>query len=76
MFQPFRALTYFLHLCDRGYKESKLTNNVESEIFQVLLEEAKESYAEDKVIALKSNTIEDIDSNVATLTDWVRNWSI
>lgn len=76
MFQPFRALTYFLHLCDRGYKELKLTNNVESEIFQVLLEEAKESYAEDKVIALKSNTIEDIDSNVATLTDWVRNWSI
>ncbi|KAI5433515.1 Adenylate kinase isoenzyme 6, partial [Lathyrus oleraceus] len=63
-------------LTRRGYKESKLTNNVESEIFQVLLEEAKESYAEDKVIALKSNTIEDIDSNVATLTDWVRNWSI
>ncbi|CAK8538568.1 unnamed protein product [Lathyrus sativus] len=63
-------------LTRRGYKESKLSNNVESEIFQVLLEEAKESYAEDKVIALKSNTIEDIDSNVATLTDWVRNWSI
>ncbi|XP_058743133.1 adenylate kinase isoenzyme 6 homolog isoform X2 [Vicia villosa] len=63
-------------LTKRGYKESKLSNNVESEIFQVLLEEAKESYAEDKVIALKSNTIEDIDSNIATLTDWVRNWSV
>ncbi|CAI8586633.1 unnamed protein product [Vicia faba] len=66
----------FDRLTKRGYKESKLSNNVESEIFQVLLEEAKESYAEDKVIALKSNTIEDIDSNVATLTDWVRNWSL
>ncbi|KAL5101599.1 hypothetical protein RYX36_005926 [Vicia faba] len=66
----------FDRLTKRGYKETKLSNNVESEIFQVLLEEAKESYAEDKVIALKSNTIEDIDSNVATLTDWVRNWSL
>lgn len=66
----------FLHLCDRGYKESKLSNNVECEIFQVLLEEAKESYAEDKVVALKSDTIEDISRNVATLTDWIRNWSI
>ncbi|KAI5433514.1 hypothetical protein KIW84_020703 [Lathyrus oleraceus] len=68
--------TKFLHLCDRGYKEPKLSDNVESEIFTVLLEEAKESYVEDKVVALKSNTIEGIDSNVATLTDWVRNWSL
>jgi adenylate kinase len=41
-----------------------------------LLEEAKESYAEDKVVALKSDNIEDIDRNVATLTDWIRNWCI
>ncbi|XLS47273.1 hypothetical protein HN51_021631 [Arachis hypogaea] len=27
-----------------GYNESKLSNNIECEIFQVLLEEAKESY--------------------------------
>lgn len=63
-------------LSRRGYKESKLSNNVECEIFQVLLEEAKESYAEDKAVALKSDTIEDISRNVATLTDWIRNWSI
>nr|ACJ83301.1 unknown [Medicago truncatula] len=63
-------------LSRRGYKESKLSNNVEREIFQVLLEEVKESYAEDKVVALKSDTIEDISRNVATLTDWIRNWSI
>jgi adenylate kinase len=59
-----------------GYGDSKLSNNVECEIFQVLLEEAKESYAEDKVIALKSNNIEDINRNIATLTDWIRNWSV
>lgn len=58
----------------RGYTGAKLTNNIECEIFQVLLEEAKESYPEDIVLALKSDTIEDITRNIATLTDWVRNW--
>ncbi|KAI4308283.1 hypothetical protein L6164_031373 [Bauhinia variegata] len=62
-------------LFKRGYSESKLSNNIECEIFQVLLEEAKESYPQDRVIALKSDTIEDIDRNVSSLTDWVRNWN-
>ncbi|KAI4305847.1 hypothetical protein L6164_029186 [Bauhinia variegata] len=53
-------------LVKRGYTESKLSNNVECEIFQVLLEEAKESYPEDRVVALKSDTIEDISRNVST----------
>ncbi|KAK4279251.1 hypothetical protein QN277_016980 [Acacia crassicarpa] len=61
-------------LSKRGYTESKLSNNVECEIFQVLLEEAKESYPEDRVIALRSDTIEDINMNIATLTEWVGNW--
>ncbi|KAF7815521.1 adenylate kinase isoenzyme 6-like protein [Senna tora] len=61
-------------LSKRGYADSKLSNNIECEIFQVLLEEAKESFPEDKVIALKSDTIEDISRNVSSLTDWVRNW--
>ncbi|XP_054798504.1 adenylate kinase isoenzyme 6 homolog isoform X1 [Prosopis cineraria] len=61
-------------LSKRGYSESKLSNNIECEIFQVLLEEAKESYPEDRVVALRSDTIEDINRNIATLTEWVRNW--
>ncbi|KAG5127743.1 hypothetical protein AAZX31_10G177200 [Glycine max] len=60
-------------LSRRGYKDSKLSNNIECEIFQVLL---KESYSEEKVIAMKSDNIEDISRNDATLTDWVRNWSL
>ncbi|WVY99423.1 hypothetical protein V8G54_025493, partial [Vigna mungo] len=66
----------FDRLSRRGYRDSKLSNNIECEIFQVLLEEAKESYSEEKVIALKSDNIDDISRNVATLTDWVRNWSL
>ncbi|XP_028758062.1 adenylate kinase isoenzyme 6 homolog [Neltuma alba] len=61
-------------LSKRGYTESKLSNNIECEIFQVLLEEAKESYPEDRVIALRSDTVEDINRNIATLTEWVTNW--
>ncbi|XP_020235214.1 adenylate kinase isoenzyme 6 homolog isoform X1 [Cajanus cajan] len=63
-------------LSRRGYNDSKLSNNIECEIFQVLLEEAKESYSEDKVIAMKSDNIDDISRNIATLTDWVRNWPL
>ncbi|KAK4490782.1 hypothetical protein RD792_001495 [Penstemon davidsonii] len=61
-------------LSKRGYTGQKLSNNMECEIFQVLLEEAKESYPEDIVVALRSDCIEDIDRNVSTLTDWVRSW--
>jgi adenylate kinase len=53
----------------------KLQNNMECEIFQVLLEEANESYAQEIVRALPSNTIEDMSNNVEILSDWIRAWS-
>ncbi|CAN6871293.1 unnamed protein product [Brassica oleracea var. botrytis] len=53
-------------LTKRGYSGTKLTNNIECEIFQVLLEEARDSYQEEIVIALQSDTIEDISDNVAS----------
>ncbi|CAA0834080.1 Adenylate kinase isoenzyme 6 homolog [Striga hermonthica] len=63
-------------LSKRGYTGKKLSNNIECEIFQVLLEEAKESYPEDIVQALRSDCIDDIEKNVARITDWVRSWSM
>ncbi|KAM7496699.1 hypothetical protein LguiA_021113 [Lonicera macranthoides] len=62
-------------LSRRGYTGPKLSNNIECEIFQVLLEEAKESYSKDIVVALKSDTIDDMNTNVATLTDWISSWT-
>ncbi|KAK8952527.1 hypothetical protein KSP39_PZI004839 [Platanthera zijinensis] len=61
-------------LTSRGYMGPKLTNNIECEIFQVLLEEAMSSYPEDVVVATRSNCIEDISRNVAMLTEWVNDW--
>ncbi|XP_010483677.1 PREDICTED: adenylate kinase isoenzyme 6 homolog [Camelina sativa] len=61
-------------LTKRGYSGIKLSNNLECEMYQVLLEEAKKSYLASKVIPLQSNTIEDITQNVASLTDWITAW--
>ncbi|XP_057956600.1 adenylate kinase isoenzyme 6 homolog [Malania oleifera] len=61
-------------LKNRGYEEAKLMNNIECEIFQVLLEEAQGSYPEDVVMALKSDSTDDLARNVEALTDWVRSW--
>uniref|UniRef100_A0A1J3JF73 Adenylate kinase isoenzyme 6 homolog n=1 Tax=Noccaea caerulescens TaxID=107243 RepID=A0A1J3JF73_NOCCA len=61
-------------LTKRGYSGTKLSNNIECEIFQVMLEEAQDSYKEEIVSALQSNTLEDISSNVASLTEWIRTW--
>ncbi|KAL6871444.1 hypothetical protein ACP4OV_014273 [Aristida adscensionis] len=61
-------------LTSRGYMGSKLTNNIECEIFQVLLEEARESYKEEIVMPLRSDNVEDISRNVSTLTEWINNW--
>ncbi|KAL5702342.1 adenylate kinase [Ranunculus cassubicifolius] len=61
-------------LMNRGYMGTKLSNNIECEIFQVLLEEAKNSYPEDIVIAMQSDSVEDISRNVGAMTDWVRSW--
>ncbi|KAL0390142.1 UNVERIFIED_CONTAM: Adenylate kinase isoenzyme 6 [Sesamum calycinum] len=62
-------------LTKRGYTGKKLSNNIECEIFQVLLEEAKDSYQENIVTAVRSDSIDDINRNVSALTDWIRSWS-
>jgi adenylate kinase len=61
-------------LC-RGYMGRKLQNNMECEIFQVLLEDAHEFYNVDIVQALPSNTIEDMSNNVEILSGLIRAWA-
>lgn len=61
-------------LSSRGYMGAKLSNNIDCEIFQVLLEEAKASYPEDIVMALQSDSIEDLSRNLGILSQWINNW--
>jgi adenylate kinase len=56
----------------RGYGTKKLQENVQCEIMHVIAEEARESYAEDIVHIMPSNTTEDIEANVERLLSWTK----
>lgn len=55
--------------------EQKLQENLDAEIMQVILEEAKESYDEEIVVELQSNNTDEIDNNVERISSWLQQWS-
>ncbi len=57
-----------------NYVEHKLQENLDSEIMQVLLEEARESYDMEIVVELRSDNSEDIESNVDRIEAWIKSW--
>jgi len=65
----------FDRLSLRGYEGKKLQENVQCEIFQTILEEAKNSYAMDIVHELKSNTTEDMEENIEIIEEWINQSS-
>ncbi|KIO23179.1 hypothetical protein M407DRAFT_244879 [Tulasnella calospora MUT 4182] len=58
----------------RGYSLKKIQENNESEIMQTVLDDAKESYAEEIVVELRSDSTEDLESNVDRIVSWIQNW--
>jgi adenylate kinase len=61
-------------LAARGYKGKKLEENMDAEIMQVLLEEARESYKEEIVVELKSEETDDMEGNLERIEKWVEGW--
>ncbi|KAF2205806.1 P-loop containing nucleoside triphosphate hydrolase protein [Delitschia confertaspora ATCC 74209] len=62
-------------LKQRGYEGQKLEENIDAEIMQVLLDEARESYDEEIVVELRSDgEVGEVDSNVERIQGWVENW--
>lgn len=59
---------------DRGYSEAKIEENNTAEIMQVVLEDARESYAEEIVVELTSESPADVENNVARIVEWVKAW--
>jgi adenylate kinase len=59
-------------LVSRGYEGKKLQQNIECEIFQTILEEAREAF--DQVIELQSNSDQDMENNIRTIQEFVQNW--
>ena len=58
----------------RDYSKEKIEENVQCEIFQTLLEEARDSYEPDIVHELMSNAPEDMENNLEQIVLWVSTW--
>ena len=58
----------------RKYSEAKLQENLDSEIMEVLLSEARDSYDKEMVVELWSNGIDDMDTNLDRIETWIVNW--
>lgn len=61
-------------LTARGYNDLKRSENMECEIMQIVLEEARESYDAEIVHELTSDTVDDMESNVERIHAWYENW--
>ncbi|KAK9871146.1 hypothetical protein WA026_011428 [Henosepilachna vigintioctopunctata] len=61
-------------LVTRGYTGKKLEDNMDCEIFQTVLEEAKSSYKEEIVHELHSNTAEQLEFNANNICLWIQEW--
>uniref|UniRef100_A0A7S2SS55 Adenylate kinase isoenzyme 6 homolog n=1 Tax=Rhizochromulina marina TaxID=1034831 RepID=A0A7S2SS55_9STRA len=66
----------FDRLSERGYSATKVSENVECEIMQVILEEARESFPVEIVHEVQSESIEDMDSNVGRVAQWLEQWKV
>jgi adenylate kinase len=69
-----RTDVLFDRLSKRGYPERKRAENMECEIMNVLLDEAREAYAKEIVHEVPSNTIEDMEANVTRVEAWIKQW--
>lgn len=58
----------------REYPEQKLQENLDSEIMEVLLQEARDSYDEEIVVELTSNNSDEMESNIGRIETWVKQW--
>lgn len=61
-------------LQDRGYNQTKVKENIECEIFQMVLNEAKESYDEDIVFELSGETEADFAESIRQIKEFLQNF--
>lgn len=59
---------------NRNYPLKKIQENNEAEIMQVVIEEARASYAPEIVVELRSEGTEDLESNVGRIVQWIEAW--
>ena len=64
----------FDRLTERGYNKKKLNENMECEIMQVVLEDARECFDENIIQNLDSNNVADMESNLNRIEQWYELW--
>ncbi|XP_068740237.1 adenylate kinase isoenzyme 6-like [Montipora capricornis] len=67
--------TLYERLEHRGYNGKKLSENVECEIMQTILEEARDSYRKEIVHELQSNSTDELENNLEQIEAWIQQWS-
>ena len=68
------CLLYCACLFSRGYSGKKLEENIQCEIFQTILEEAREAYKVEIVHELPSNSPEQMEDNLERILQWIQQW--
>ncbi|KAJ3537437.1 hypothetical protein NM208_g6315 [Fusarium decemcellulare] len=68
------STTLYDRLTARNYPESKLQENLDSEIMEVLLQEAHEAFDQEIVIELTSNASDEMETNVDRIEAWMKQW--
>lgn len=58
----------------RGYPLKKIQENNEAEIMEVVADEARSSYPAEIVVELKSEGTDDLEANIASITEWIKAW--
>eukprot|EP01111_Echinosteliopsis_oligospora_P019266 TRINITY_DN9234_c0_g1_i1.p1 TRINITY_DN9234_c0_g1~~TRINITY_DN9234_c0_g1_i1.p1 ORF type:complete len:171 (+),score=38.67 TRINITY_DN9234_c0_g1_i1:333-845(+) len=64
----------YRRLESRGYKQRKISENIECEIMQVVLDEAADSYKREIIQELQSNNMDDMERNIQMIATWVEHW--
>lgn len=58
-------------LTKRNYNTKKIQSNIECEIFQTILDEAKESYEDEIIFEIKGDKENDLEENVKSVKEWI-----
>jgi len=58
----------------RGYKDEKVQENMDAEIFGVCLEEAQEGWGEERCVELRSQEVDEVEGNCERVLAWVEQW--
>lgn len=66
--------TIYDRLTTRGYTGKKLEDNIQCEIFNTILEEARNSYSTDIVHELSSKNLEELQDNINKICLWIQQW--